>query len=370
MSRITVLLLVVLLPGGGRVARPGPRAITPVAVGQIAERRLSTVRTLPEPYSEITALRVLSDARALLLDGKEQELHLVDPGRGTTRAIGRVGAGPGEFRRGTALLPARGDTTLLVDGGNGRLLVVAPDGSLPAVLTPSERTPLARASAGDGAGSVYVTTAMLDEGPTTEKAPDSVRLARIALATQRMSPVASLAAPPTRIVVRRSGARIESIDIIRPPFAVGDAFAVAPGGRVAIARRSPYRLDQVMPDGRLVHGAPVSVPSIPVGTGEREEYLSTLVPRPSPESLEWPRALPPFPANPVLALANGETWVRRHVAARRDSTWYDVFDPNGGLQARLPLDKRRRILAVTAHGVYVARTDDDGLVYLEVATVR
>ncbi|MCC6318866.1 MAG: hypothetical protein IT361_14385 [Gemmatimonadaceae bacterium] len=344
-------------------------AATP-AGAQVRERRLGASREAAAAYSDISAARVLSDGRILVYDAKEQALHLVDLERGTQKSLGSVGSGPGEFRRATALLPARGDTTWLVDAGNRRLLVVAPDGSLPATVTAPEGVPLAQAGGGDGAGNLVAVTAMFEGSTFAGKAPDSVRLVRVNVASLRVTPVTPLAAPQTKIHIKQTGTRIESVEVVRMPFAVGEPFGVAPGGRVAIARRAPYRLDQVMADGRVVRGPVIPVTSIPVGDAEREEYLATLLRRPAPEALEWPETLPPFPPQSVVALANGETWVRRHVTARRDSTWYDILDARGAAVARLVLPKRVRILTVTARGAYVARADDDGLVHLELAAVR
>lgn len=365
--------------GGWRVALVRAAALcvlSPWAMGgeralhaQLPARGLTIARRYVEPFSDITALRVLSDGRALLFDGKEQALQLVDLGRGTHRAFGRVRAGPGEYRRATALLAAPGDTTWLAHGGNGRLLVVAPEGILPGVLLPFDRVPLTLATAADDRGHDYATMALPGDTAISERAPDSVRLARIDVAGRRVTTVTTVAAPPTSITITLSGTRIESVQVRRTPFAVGDAFSVAPNGRIAIARRSPYRLEQVMPDGRVVRGPVVPVRPVPVGERERANYVAGLVRRPPPEALEWSRELPPFPTQPVLALANGDTWVRRHEAVARDSTWYDMCDASGTVRSRLVVPRAMRVLAVSSHGVWVARTDEDGLVELAVAMV-
>jgi hypothetical protein len=67
----------------------------------------------------------------------------------------------------------------------------------------------------------------------------------------------------------------------------------------------------------------------------------------------------------MVALLNGETWVRRNVPAASPTAWYDVFDRRGVRIARVVVTRNRRILAVTGRGTWVALTDDDGLQHLE-----
>lgn len=337
-------------------------------VAQPPERKLADAQVLATAFSEITAVRELSDGRVLLLDGRDQVLSLVDIANSTLRTIGRKGGGPGEYARATGLLHAGGDTTLVTDAGNGRLLIVAPDGSFPGVITRSGTSTMSvwAATASDRKGSVFGTAGLGAPETLSERGPDSLALMQLVLSTGLAVRVATVAAPPSSVNVTRNGQTIERVEIVRAPFAVGDQFSVAPDGRIAIARRDPYRLDLVLPSGQRMSGAVVKVTRIAVGDAERAEYLASLTnARARAATIQWPDALPAFPARAVLALANGETWVRRHAPARSASAWYDIFDRRGELSARLPLSRNRRVLAATARGTYVALTDDDGLEHLE-----
>ena len=54
-------------------------------------------------------------------------LFVVDMDAGTRAQVGAEGQGPEEYRQPDAVWPLPGDSTLLVDLGNGRLVVLGPD---------------------------------------------------------------------------------------------------------------------------------------------------------------------------------------------------------------------------------------------------
>lgn len=348
----------------------GVRATT-VAAQDPPLRPLGAAQAVIGEYSDIAAVRELSGGRLLVLDAREQRIHLVDVATGTTRALGRIGSGPGEYRRVNALLAGRGDTTYAVDGGNNRLLVIAPDGTMPAVVTQWTSRPItvSVASGADRLGNVYGTGPLVAATPEADPTvvPDSQALVRVAVATGQGTRVATLATPPARIRVQRSGEKIQSVEITRPPFSTGDQFAIAPGGRVSVARRGPYRVELITTAGQVTRGPIVAAPAIPVREAEREEYLATLTTaaRAASASIEWPEVLPVFPLRAVLALDNGETWVRRNVPAGTATALYDIFDARGVRTARLSMPRDRRVVAVSGTGTWVAVTDPDGLQSLE-----
>lgn len=196
---------------------------------------------------------------------------------------------------------------------------------------------------------------------------DSQSLQRLDPRSGRSERIAAVATAASQIRVNRTGKDVPSVEVSRPPFAVGDEWDVAPDGRVAIIRRDGYRLDQVMPDGRLMRGPTISVPLLKVTEADKKEHIAALpsAARARADALPWPETRPPFPLRAVLALPNGETWVRRNQPAGASTTRYDVFGGSGTLVARLVLSADRRVVAVTSRWIYVARTDDDGLQYLE-----
>ena len=118
----------------------------PVATAaQVPERRLTKPdATFPEAFGMVGGLRELRDGPVLIADPLGQALVVVDLVAGTADTIGRVGAGPGEYKQPDGVFPLPGDSTLLVDLGNGRLTVLGPD------LSFGETTPIAQGGQGRG----------------------------------------------------------------------------------------------------------------------------------------------------------------------------------------------------------------------------
>ena len=211
-----------------------PSVCASPGLAQALDRRLSPPQLFPTTFSEITAVRELSDGRLLLLDAHDQTLQLVDLASSSVRAVGRIGSGPGEYRRATELLVAGGDATLVADAGTRRLLVIAADGTSPGVVLrnePGQWLPIAS----DRQGHAYGIGPIADLAKDVSRLPDSLALMRLDLASGKVTRLAIVAAPPSEVHVKKNGQKIESVDVVRPPFTVGYQFAVASDGRLAIA---------------------------------------------------------------------------------------------------------------------------------------
>jgi hypothetical protein len=65
-----------------------------------------------------------------------------------------------------------------------------------------------------------------------------------------------------------------------------------------------------------------------------------------------------------MASPFGELWVERSQPAKAPEL-VDVFDPAGRLARQVRLPAGSRLVAVGIKGLYVARTDEDGLWYLQ-----
>ena len=76
--------------------------------------------TLTEDFSEIVAVRELSDGRLLIGDRREERIVVADFRAGSVTPTSRQGLGPGEFSRVTAIWPLGGDSSLMVDGAARR----------------------------------------------------------------------------------------------------------------------------------------------------------------------------------------------------------------------------------------------------------
>jgi hypothetical protein len=85
--------------------------------------------TFAEPFSRVAAVREEPDGRILVLDDIENRILRVDLRAASAIALGRTGAGPGEYTLPLSLLPLAADTTLAVDmSGGGRALVIVARG--------------------------------------------------------------------------------------------------------------------------------------------------------------------------------------------------------------------------------------------------
>jgi hypothetical protein len=102
----------------------------------------------PQAFSSIEHLVALAPGGVLLFDAIERKLGVAALRRGVFNEVARQGAGPLEYRGVASALRVRGDSVLVWDPGNGRILALAPDGrpvgAWPAAGRNSTTTMLAR----------------------------------------------------------------------------------------------------------------------------------------------------------------------------------------------------------------------------------
>jgi len=370
----------VLLATAALLAWPGPTAAQ-------ERRRLRLDAAFPEPFGLMGGIRPLSNGRVLVADPVGQILALVDLDAGILDTLGGVGQGPQEYRQPDALLPLPGDTTLLVDLGNGRLVEVGPDGTF------GRTHPLARQGSGgqltillpcftDGEGAYYYEPEEIGTGALA----DSALVMRFPRAGFRGEVVCAikLADPPAR----RGGG---SVMLGRRPLGPRDDWAVAPDGRVAVIRAEGYRVEWIAPDGRRRVGPENPIGTERVGRAEKEAWfeeflngeISTGIRRFAngsrevtfrrgsssrpPEDLDgydWPDRLPPFRAKRSRVSPAGELWVERWGPVGAPPL-VDIFDGAGEKVADVELPAGRRLVGFGAGVVYLARTDEYGLEWLE-----
>ena len=353
-----------------------------------------TSSELSEPMTLITGVHPLPDGRVVVVDARERAIRIVDFTRGTVTQIGREGQGPNEYRTPRTALSWRGDTVLVYDGGNRRLLKVAPDGTLRgeitipgAIFADKGVTPMAYA---DASGALYLQITphdflrderILRRGVIARWIPGTERLDSIAALMEREP------GRPTRGAVY---------------FARQDAWGVTREGRVAIARALDYRVEWREPSGTVVSGPRVDYTPVPVTADEREameRLLATLPPagaslsgggssqqttttrptRSGPRTSEgaWPETKPPFEERDRLGRpgavtsASGEFWVTRNRAWNDSIPTVDVFDGRGRLARRVRLPAHTRVVRVDDDAVYLVRKDADDLEWLiRVRTAR
>lgn len=369
-SKTRLALLLATLPA----MLPAQQARTP---------RILTADGAPFPgqFSLPRSVRELPDGRLLVVDWLEQKLLVLDWARGTSAQVGRSGSGPAEYRLPSRLIPL-GDTTLLRDLGNDRLLLIGPDLTfLGSFRGPDDAGYPVSPTAADRAGWLYFEI----PGWAVNAAPgDSIVVARWNRKGGRIEPVARVRSYTPR---QSSGQRM-GIPMVM--FAPEDGWAVAPDGRVVLIRSGDYSVEIRGPDKRVVRGRSQAYPTRAVRAADREwmvrRFLATspmsgrgpgggmgLTPAELQTDAEVARltggsafaeSLPYFSPGGVWISPAGDTWVQRTTGAD-ETIVLDRFDQAGLLREQVQLPKGRTPLAVGRAHVFVTTTDADGLQQLE-----
>ena len=361
------LRIFLVLPLAGAMASCGGDAESAMPGGETRLATLELDATAPISFSYLSGVRELSDGSVLAADPTSQVLLRVNLEAGTADTIGRQGAGPQEYQGPDGVFPLPGDSTLLVDLGNGRLTVIDPNGTF------VEWTPMTNTRDGgdtrtihpnfvDVAGSIYTMAPS-----SLENAPDTLTVNKIDRATGNETVVAKRWR--TEYVRRPRDAK-------RPMFVLFDAWAVGGDGRVAVVRANGYSVDWFLPDGTIVRGPPNEVETFPVGVAEQEaevEFVSASavftralvgeggmrsmqMARGVPagffggtDSFEWPETLPVFRLEGTLVSPQGEAWVERMMPAGELGR-VEIFDERGIRTGFLELPSQARVIGFTAGG--------------------
>jgi hypothetical protein len=360
-----------------------------------AQLHLSGARAFPEDFGSIQTVRELGDGKVLVADPLAKALYVVDMAAMTRRVIGSEGEGPDEYGQPDAVWPLPGDSTLLVDLGNGRLVVLGPDlgfgRTMPIALSelrPGSTLLLALPQAVDGQGRIYG-RAMGGMGAGT--LPDSADILRIDRATRSAEPVASFKLPD-RTQSTSGEADNRQVAIANVPLSAEDAWGVAQDGALVVARAGDYHVEWVAPDGSVTRGPTVPFDAVRIGTAEKEEWVAEQSrsgggiqigveimngsasmsfqrggregPRNEIDRYSWPDRKPPFYGGRIPVDGIGRAWVRRHVTAGAPST-YDLFDRRGARVGTVTFDAGRRVVGFGPSSVYVVTFDELDLSYLE-----
>lgn len=333
----------------------------------------------------ITGLHPLPDGRVVAVDAAEKAIRIVDFTAGTATPIGREGRGPNEYLAPRTTIGWSGDTVLVYDGGERKLLKITPLGAIageiaiPGSLFMNRGVTPPRWSS--ERGDIYFEIEPLDF-LRDQHAPRRAIITRWTPGTELVDSVAALMTHepgrPTRGIAR---------------FLRHDAWGVAPDGRLGIARALDYHVEWHRAGEAPRVGAAVAYPPIPVTASEREavEESARSGPRPTasmsggtsegssstrrtpgrpPAAVDYPATKPPFEARDrlgrpsVLATGAGELWVTRSRAWNDSIPIVDVFDDRARLARRVQLPPHTRVLHVDGDTVYLARRDVDDLEWL------
>lgn len=357
------------------------------------------VAEFEEPFSRVSGLRELADGRVIVSDQRDKVVQLIDMARQTGRRIGREGSGPGEYAMPTALFAMPNDQTLLVDLLNRRFLMIRPDGTPGETMAPPSITPPAGGGGGpaamigglvnprgvDGQGRLYFQDMGIRSG---QASPDSVLILRWTPGQSGVDTAAWVKGPPTTMTTTPAGAGgggggmrfTMGTSLVWAPQ---EAWAVAGNGRVARVQPDPYRVVWYDASRRGTAGPTVPYTPIRVTDADKRAYLEqqaanpptmivmgggggSSVQRPQMPEPTFAEIKPAFNGNTaVLASPDGDVWVLRTRSANDHTPVYDVFDSSGRLVRKVSLARGSRVVGFGRHSVYVVRTDEDDLEYLQ-----
>lgn len=351
------------------------------------------VAEFEEPFSRVAGIRELADGRLIVADPRDKVVQLVDLARQTGRRISREGSGPGEYSLPTNLFALPNDRSLLVDLPNRRFLVINPDGTPGETISPPSLNTGGPVQVGglmnprgvDGQGRLYFQEpGFRMEGP----APDSVAVLRWAPGQSRVDTAAWVKGPPTTMTTTPAGSGgggggmrfTMGTSLVWAPQ---EAWAVAGNGRVARVQPDPYRVVWYDASRRGTAGQAVPYSPIRVTDADKRAYIEqqaanpptmimvgggggTSVQRPQLPEPTFAETKPAFTgSNSVLASPEGEVWVLRTRPASDPTPVYDVFDSSGRLTRKVSLSPGSRVVGFGRNSIYVVRTDEDDLEYLQ-----
>ena len=351
-----------------------------------------------EPFTSINGIRELRDGRVVVSDMREKTVQVVDLKAGSGTKIGREGSGPGEYALPARLLAMPGDTSIVYDPLNRRFLIVGPDAKPGAFVSyDNEGSGRLRVSLGarfsDARGRLYSVgpNFNIDENGASTSS-DSAPILRFDRGTKKTDTLAFIFTPSTTIRTSGGGNNVSVRAGGGNPFAATDEWAVTQDGRLAVLRVKDYHVDWYAPNGQKTSGPAVAYQKIKVTDLDKKQWreraatggnaiaitrsvgpggasTNASVGAPAniqiPEPTDWPEVKPPFVGQAAIAAPNGQIWVLRTRAAADRTPSYDVFDASGRVVSRVALPENTRLLGFGNGTVYLARSDEDDLQYLQ-----
>lgn len=315
-----------------------------------------------------------SENRLLVIDNVPRLVFSVDWRAGTVTRVGRLGAGPNEYRTPTQLLRLNGDTVLLIDAGLRRWSVIS-DGRIVGALPPemTARFPDydsgVRGVARDWTSLATVLGRNARRGGLGRSIDaDSLELVAVSLRSGHTTKLTALAGRwrGDNTVVRVEKGTEYRFRLVNP-FGVEDQAWIHPDGAIVIVRANPYRVAwlQSARDPRVRY-RPLSERRIPVDDAERAFAIRDDVPNippPRPTATEypnWPDIVPPFPNSALIPLQDGRIAIERTLSARDRERSYDIVARDSDAVVTLRLPPSERIVAFGARHIYTMSISDEG----------
>ncbi|MDQ8164911.1 MAG: hypothetical protein P3A28_04020 [Gemmatimonadota bacterium] len=340
---------------------------------------------IAEPFSRVYGATEMRDGRVIVSDIRDATLTVADFRTGKSAQIGRNGEGPNEYAVPGIALRTPGDSFYLVDGRNRRFLRLDGNGAL-AGTVPFERALMMGGIGGgdmaaDSMGRLYWATDFVDMNPTT--GPKRALKSHVA----RWSP-----GNAAKEIVAEVGDHAPELHANKFfPYAERDGWVVAPDGRVGVLSAREYRLRWYENGKLMLEGPPLAYTPIMITSAERAAFRNERAAQgPAggatitgggandatrqeaarrsmldvyPDNF-FPKAMPPFVDGGVRRSPGGDIWVERSRAASDKVRRFDVLTAAGALRATVQLPEDTHMVSLQPGGIYLVRTDADGLQFL------
>lgn len=331
--------------------------------------RLQPARdSVAHEFSRVASVRELGDGRVLVVDARDRTLYVATPSTGMVEQLGRTGRGPAEYERPSRLIALGGDSSLLLDPGTRRWLLLL-GSRIAGTLSPSDSVVERAGTAVFGAdrfGNVVSTSLIDREVVEGDRQRDRVVVRRTNRRTVRTDTLLVIAGATSRVVVETVGGGTRR-SILELAMSVPEQVLLFPDGWLAIARQHPYRIEWRTPSGDSLAGPSLPWPDPPVTAAEIEIYrqgmerqLGRSIPAPL-TGLPFVDMVPPYATSALQALPNGSLLVARSRWSGSQGTEYDVVDRLGRLTGQVRLPPNVRIVGVGAQHVFTVSIDDDGI---------
>lgn len=351
-----------------------------------------------ESFTVISSIREVPSGKVLVTDTRDKVVQLVDLVSGSMTKVGREGSGPGEYSFPTSLIGLPDGSTLLHDMMNRRFLSISADGK-PGGFVEQPRPSAAPAEAGpailgairairgyDARGRVYFEGSPFSADGGTA---DSVPILRWDRVKPSFDTVGFLRQPPGSARRSSSGGNVTMTIGGGKRFTPVEAWGVAGDGSIVRVFPEPYRVAWLAGPNQAKMGPVIPYTPIKVTEADKKAVIDAMArggqgmmirigggggggggaaPRPSgaPPAPEFMDTKPPYDGlGAVQVSPEGEVWVLRTRPASDKVPTYDVFDRTGALVKKVSLNPSSRVVGFGKGTVYVVRTDEDDLQYLQ-----
>jgi hypothetical protein len=322
-------------------------------------------------FLRIGSVQVLSDGSVLVANGDPSELRLIDASGALKRQFGRVGEGPGEFRR-LSWAAVSGDSVLAFDFAQRRLVVFALDGRvLPAPPRTAAESRLGLKIDGRLPCGSWLAEPVQAMGRPGQQGPlrDSISVLLLSSGLDRVEHTLGPFPGLTTVTLSSGEGRTRRMAVGLTPF-----YATTLTG---VSDSLVYTLDTATPNltlwdcaGRRRRSVVLPMPDRPLSSAvvtrlkERESRDSRGEAERALVDMRYARGNLPSRLPRVRSIVpgvRGELWVEQYEPdPRAQATWW-ILDRRGLVVATLATPEGFRIRSVLHDRVGGVHTDTDGL---------